>query len=50
MDVEPAVRAGLGEVIGVDTQSAQLSGVRHLVGPRFTAAVTEPLYRLAQTM
>lgn len=43
-------RTGRGVVIGVDTQSAQLSGVRHLVGPRFTAAVTGPLYRLAQSM
>jgi hypothetical protein len=43
-------RTGRGVVVGVNTQSARLGGVRHLVGPRFTAAVTGPLYQRAAIM
>jgi hypothetical protein len=43
-------RTGVGVVVGVNTQSAYLDDVRHLVGPQFTRTVTAPLYRRAQSM
>jgi V8-like Glu-specific endopeptidase len=49
-------KAGLGAVVGVDTQSAYIAAdgkgcpfgdpacTRHLVGPQFSSAITRPLY------
>lgn len=59
-DLDP--ETGLGTVVGDNTQSAQLDDAgnncgyvdpgpdctRHLVGPRFTSAITEPLFERAQ--